>query len=37
MIHTLLDLMHVRAPGFEQNKSLLSIEGEQADEGEGND
>ena len=26
MIHTLLDLMHVRAPGFEQNKSLLSIE-----------
>lgn len=37
MIHTLLDLMHVRAPGFEQNKSLLSTEGEQADEGEEND
>ena len=28
MIHTLLDLMHVRAPGFDEKKSLLNFDGQ---------
>lgn len=28
MIHTILDLMHVRAPGFDEKKSLLHVDGQ---------